>query len=122
MSPDTIQEILRASHIGIGVLTGAACALLAMLFWNSSLTNRDLFTTKFLQMLSAMTGAKVVEIIGALYRASRINADAVPVDATVAAVVGRAVELILCVVMIWFLLRPETKKKLNGATKTEVLK
>lgn len=110
------QESWQTVHIGVGVLTGAACALLAMMFWNASITNSHRFTTLFLKVLSVMTAMNLAEIAGAMYRASRIDADAVPVDAAVVALMGRTIELIMYLVMVWFLLRPETKKALNGAT------
>lgn len=110
------QETWQAIHIAIGVLTGAAAALLAMMFWNSSVTNRHPFTTAFLKLLSIMTAAKVVEIAGTMYRGGQIDPDAVPVVAAVIGLSGRAVELTLYLIMIWFLLRPETKRALNGAT------
>lgn len=108
-------EALYSIHIGIGVLTGAALALLAMMFWNASLTNRDTFTTMFLRLLAGASVARVLEIAGAMYRAAEIPADAVPQRAVVVGLAGRAVELTAYCIMIWFMLRPDTKKALNGA-------
>lgn len=113
------QETLQAAHIAVGVLTGAAAALLGLMFWNSSTTNRDPFTTVFLKVLSVMTTGKTAEIAAAMYRASQIQAEAVPVNAAVAGIVGRGIELSLYLIMIWFLLRPETKRRLNGRKVTE---
>lgn len=113
-----INEILQTCHLSIGILTGAAAALLGLMFWNSSVTNQHPFTTLFLKLLSVMTAAKVTEIVGAMYRAARIEPDSVPIDAAAVALVGRSIELALYLVMVWFLLRPETKKALNGATQS----
>lgn len=111
------QEAWQGIHIGVGVLTGAAAALLAMMFWNSSLTNRDPFTTSFLKLLSIMTVGKAIEIAGAMYRTSQIESEAIPINAAVVGLGGRSIELALYLIMIWFLLRPETKRALNGAGK-----
>lgn len=112
------QESLQAAHIAVGVLTGAAAALLGLMFWNSSITNRDPFTTVFLRVLSIMTVGKTVEIAAAMYRASQIDSDAVPASAAMVGIAGRGVELTLYLIMIWFLLRPETKRALNGSAST----
>lgn len=110
------QQAWQGLHIGIGVLTAGAAALLGMMFWNSSLTNRDRFTISFLRLLSMMTVAKAIEIASAMYRTAQIQADAIPVQAAVVGLIGRAVELGLYLAMIWFLLRPETRKALNGGS------
>lgn len=108
------QESLQAAHIAIGVLTGAAAALLGLMFWNSASMNSSPFTKMFLRLLSVMTVSKVLEIGAAMYRASQIEADAVPVKAAIAGLSGRSVELVFYFIMVWFLLRPETKRALNG--------
>lgn len=108
------QESFQIAHVGIGLLTAAATALLGLMFWNSSLTNRDGFTTLFLKLLSMSAAAKAFEIASAMYRAARIPAIYVPNDAALSGLTGRTVELVSYCVMIWFLLRPETKRALNG--------
>lgn len=108
------HDALQAAHISIGVLTGAATSLLALMFWNASLTNRDRFTTLFLKLLAMCAAAKAVEIGSAMYRASRIAAEAIPNDAALVGLSGRSIELAAYVIIIWFMLRPETKKALNG--------
>lgn len=112
----TSPDILHSVHIGIGVLTAAALALLAMMFWNSSLTNRDQFTTSFLKLLTIISWARVFAIISTMYRSARILAEDVPVDANVVSYVGRGLELAAYCVMIRFMLRPQTRKALNGAS------
>lgn len=111
------HEALYGTHIGIGVLTAAALALLAMMFWNSSLTNRDVFTTGFLRLLAGCWVARAMEISSAMYRASQISPEAIPGHASVIGLTGRAVELTAYCILIWFMLRPETKRALNGGTK-----
>lgn len=108
------QEAWQTLHIGVGVLTAAAASLLGMMFWNSSLTNRDPFTITFLRLLSLMSVAKAVEIATAMYRTAQIDADAIPAYAAIVGLCGRSVELGLYFMMVWFLLRPETKRALNG--------
>lgn len=114
-----MPEYLQLVHVVVGALAAAATALLGLMFWNSSLTNRDPFTTVFLKLLSGLAVVKAVEISSAVYRAGRIPALAVPVDAALAGILGRALELTGYVVMIWFLLRPETKRALNGRPQGE---
>src|SRR5688572_11243534 len=99
------QDALYSAHIGIGVLTAAAVALLGLMFWNSSLTNRDRFTACFLKFLSGMAVVRAVEIGTAMYRASQIDPQYVPVDAAVVALSGRTLELTWYCVTIWFMLR-----------------
>lgn len=108
------HEALQALHISIGVLTGAATLLLGVMFWNASVTNRDRFTTLFLKLLSMCAVAKAIEIGSAMYRAARIAPECVPNDAALGGLSGRAVELVAYSIIIWFMLRPETKKALNG--------
>jgi hypothetical protein len=112
--PDIPHETFQIAHLAIGCLTAAATALLGLMFWNSSLTNRDQFTTLFLKLLSMCAVAKALEITSAMYRAARIPAVYVPTDAAISGLTGRTIELLAYCVMIWFLLRPETKRKLNG--------
>jgi hypothetical protein len=110
-SPDD----LYALNIGIGSLTAAALALLGMMFWNASLLNRDPFTARLLKLLA---GAWIISAIGtvtALYRAARIDPEAVPDDGSWVGLAGRILQLTWYCYMIWFMLRPETKKNLNGA-------
>lgn len=109
-----INDILQGLQIGVAVLTGAATALLGFMFWNSSLTNTQIFTTRFLKFLSLCSVLKAVEIACAIYRTSRIDPASVPIDATIAALIGRGIEAAGYCAMVWFLLRPETKKALNG--------
>lgn len=117
--PDIPHETFQIAHLAIGSLTAAATALLGLMFWNSSLTNRDRFTTLFLKLLSMCALAKAFEIVSAMYRAARIPAVYVPTDAALSGLSGRAIELIAYCIMIWFLLRPETKKALNGGNKNQ---
>lgn len=112
--PDIPPEVFQRAHLSIGCLTAAATALLGLMFWNSSLTNRDPFTTLFLKFLSMCAIAKALEIISAMYRAARIPAVCVPTDAALSGLTGRTIELLAYCVTIWFLLRLETKHALNG--------
>lgn len=111
---DIPQETFQVAHIGIGALAAAASALLGLMFWNASITNKNGFTTLFLKLLSMCAAAKALEIVSAMYRAARIPAFYVPNDAAISGLIGRTIELISYCVMIWFLLRPETKTALNG--------
>lgn len=110
MSP----ELLYALHIAISVLAGSTAGLLGYMFWNSSITNSSKFTSMFLRLLSLCFALRAVEIACSAYRTSQIAADAIPRMATVIGLAGRGIEMFGYIVMIWFLLRPETKRRLNG--------
>lgn len=109
-----MNEFLYSSQIAVAILTGAATGLLGFMFYNSSLSNRDPFTAYFLKFLSASAGLKVVEIAGSVYRTSRIDAGAIPIDGMVVGLIGRAIEMAGYGLLVWFLLLPETKRALNG--------
>src|SRR5258708_7349899 len=111
-----MEQFLAQAPLIISVVVFCACALFAFLFWNVSLTNRDRFTKTFLKMLSICSILRAYEIASAGYRIYRIPAACVPVDAAIAGLQGRCVELIGYLILIWFLLRPETNKALNGNT------
>lgn len=108
------NETLHSLQLAIAALAGASTALLGFMFWNASLSNRDRFTTKFLQLLSVGAVLKAAEIACAVYRTSRIAHEAIPQDASVAGLIGRGAEVVGYAILIWFLLRPETKRALNG--------
>lgn len=110
-----MSEFLHSLQIAAAVLTAAATALLGYMFYNSSLTNRQPFTTRFLKFLSLCSALNAVEIACAVYRTSRIAPGSIPMDATGAGLIGRCFELTGYILMILFLLRPETKRALNGS-------
>jgi hypothetical protein len=109
-SPDDFYAL----GIVTGSLTAAALALLGMMFWNASLLNRDPFTTRLLKLLAGAWIISAIGTIAALYRASRIAPEAVPDDGSWVGLTGRVLQLGWYCYVIWFMLRPETKKALNG--------
>lgn len=110
ISPD----VLNGLHLGVVVLNGGAAVLLGLMLWSASLTNRDPFTTTFLKMLAGASWGHALAIVGQMYRASTILAEDVPLNGTLGGFAGRVVELSAYCVPIWFMLRPGTKKALNG--------
>lgn len=111
-SPDFLYSL----HLAVVVLNGGAAILLGFMLWSASLTNHDPFTKVFLKMLAGASWGHALAIIGQMYRASSILAEDVPLSGSVAGVVGRIIELGAYCVPIWFMLRPATRKALNGAS------
>lgn len=111
-----IEPLLHTAHIAVTVLIAGAAILLGFLFYASSLTSVSPFTVRFLRILAVGTALLTVEVFAASYRTSRMAPLCVPLDGAVIGLVGRTLELIFFMFMTWFLLRPETKKALNGAT------
>lgn len=95
-------------------IAGGCAALLAFILYNSSLTNGDKFTRKFLQLLAMMALLRAIEIMSATYRTVRIDDFCIPWDANLVGLFGRAGETLGSVIVILFLLRPSSKKALNG--------
>lgn len=115
VSPGTFYAI----HLAVMVLNGAASALLGHLLWNAAVGNRDTFTQTFLKMLAGASWGHGLAIVAQMYRAARILAEDVPTDGALIGLLGRVVELAAFCVPIWFMLRPETRKALNGASPME---
>ena len=109
-----MAEFLHGLHVTISTLAAGATVLLAVMFWNSATVNSHPFTIKFLKFLTLVLLMRAWEIASAAYRTARIAAECIPLDAKIAGLQGRAVELLSYVIMTWFLMRPETKKMLNG--------
>lgn len=110
ISPDALYNL----NIVIGCLTGAALALLAMMFWNASLTNYHPFTKSLLKLLAGAWIIGGIQVATAMYRAAVIAPEATPQEGSLVGVSGRVLQLAWYCFMIWFMLRPETKKALNG--------
>lgn len=108
------NETFHLIQIVLSVLAACSLALLAFMFWNASLTSGSKFTKSFLQILSISSLLKVLEIVSACYRISQISAVAVPHGAYIVSIAGRGIELAGYLIMVWFLLRPDTRKSLNG--------
>lgn len=98
----------------LSVLAACALALLALMFWNASISSGSRFTKSFLRLLSISFLLKALEIICACYRISQISAVNIPHGAYIVSIAGRGVELAGYSIMIWFLLRPDTRESLNG--------
>ena len=112
-----MTQFLHTAQIVVAVLVSAATLLLGFMFWNSSLTNTNAFTTRFLKILSVTAVCKGIEVVCATYRTARIATGNIPDDASLVTLAGRTIELAAYIFMVWFLLRPETKRALNGAAK-----
>jgi hypothetical protein len=110
-------DVLYAFHLAVMVLNGAAAGLLGLLLWNASITNYDEFTKVFLKMLAGAAWGHGLAIAAQMYRAGRLLAENVPVDGAVIGLVGRMIECAAFCVPIWFMLRPETRRALKGASR-----
>lgn len=109
-----IYQIFNYIWIASSAIAGATGGLLGFMLWNSSLTNRDPFTTRFLKYLALCSMLRVLEIAAAAYRTMRIDPSNIPIDANAVGWLGRCVETTAYIILILFLLRPETKRALNG--------
>lgn len=115
-----MRSVLHTFHVIVSVLAGANSLLLGVLFWSSSVTNQSAFTKQFLKFLTLCATLKTIEIAFAAYGRARIAPECIPWDSAIFGIAGRGIELAGYIVMTWFLLKPETKRALNGASKGEL--
>jgi hypothetical protein len=111
--------ILHDLQFALSVLTIAISGFLGFLYYSASVTNPSRFTTLFLKVLCLCSLARAWEVASSAYRTYRIDAANVPIDALAVGVQGRFFEMASYCFLIWFMLRPETKKALNGVKSQE---
>lgn len=105
---------LHMTQLILSLLAAFACSLLAFMFWNSSLTSGQHFTAMFLRLLSLASVFKAIEIVCASYHVFTVESLCFTFWGSVIGVAGRGIEVIGYFIIIVFLLRPETRKNLNG--------
>lgn len=108
------NSILYNIQIVVSVAAAFGSGLLAFIFWNAAQTNGQSFTQKLLRILALCSALRALEIAGAAYRTARIAAACIPLDAAAVGLLGRGLEMGAYVFLILFLVRPETRKALNG--------
>lgn len=108
------QETFGYLWVAASALIAGAESFLAYLMLSARRGCEDSFTKGLLKVLAICSITRAFEVCAATYRTLRIDSGSIPLDADAVGIIGRLAEFIVLAILIAFLLKPETRKALNG--------